>query len=218
MVETLNKKEYTTLILGAGVLFSAWTTFIWFSEGALTGGCTGILWLIYMYLVGGYLRIYPPEIKNNILLIIGGLLIILLVFYQYFKPRVAFLSNFGFLAEDSIFSLSLSVILFLLFEGIKSKSQGLNKFITAVASSSFGVYLIQEHCMVRNWLWLEVVKSNTMVSSWYLFPIFIAVVVVLFIIAFFVSKGYKLLFEFIKKQIEKKQVGENRSENNGNEN
>lgn len=205
MIAMLDEKEYTILVLGAAVLFSAWTTFAWFSEGALTGGKTSILWLTYMYLIGGYFRMYPPKIKNSVLLITGGIIIILLVLYQYLKGKVAFLSNFAFLEEDSLFSLYLSAALFLLFLNIKSKNEGLNKFITAVASASFGVYLIQEHCMFRNWLWLEVVRSNTMVNNWYFFPVFVLVIILLFALAFIVSKVYKLLFKFVENQIKKKQ-------------
>ncbi|MBE6684098.1 MAG: acyltransferase [Ruminococcaceae bacterium] len=204
MVCDLSKKEYTVLVCGGAILFSVWTTFIWFSDGALTGGPTSILWVVFMYLVGGYIRLYPPKIKKHTLFIVFTLLVGALVVYQYLKENISFLLNFGFLKEDSCFSLILSVILFLLFKDIKSKNLSVNKIITTLSGASFGVYLIQENCMIRNWLWLEVVRSKTMVYKWYLFPIFLLVMVCLFAMALIISGIYKIAFEGICNKLEPK--------------
>lgn len=204
LVMSLSKREYTTLILGAALLFSAWTTLLWFTEGALTAGKTGILWLIYMYLIGGYFRIYPPKLRTRTLLFSAVALLVFLVAYQYLKGRLGLLSNFAFLEEDSLFSLLLSAILFLLFLRIKFETPWLNKLITSIGGASFGVYLIQEHGMVRSWLWLKVVKSDTIANDWYLFLVYIFVVIVLLAIAFVVSKCYRILFILIKRRVIRK--------------
>ena len=48
LVSVMTKKEYSTLLLGGAIIFSVWTTIVYFSKGALIGGGTGILWMIYL--------------------------------------------------------------------------------------------------------------------------------------------------------------------------
>lgn len=203
LVCVLDKKEYTILVCGGAVLFSAWTTFFWFSEGALIGGHTGILWVVYIYLVGGYFRLYPPKISARVLLVGMISLVGLLVIYQYMKEKILFLSNFAFLQENSIFSLSLSVAIFLLFKDIKSKKLSVCKAMTTLSCAAFGVYLIQENCMIREWLWMNVVRANTMVYNGYLFFVFLLVVVLLFAIALIITNVYRKIFKYVSDKLKR---------------
>ena len=208
LVCALDKKEYTILVCGSAILYSAWTTFFWFSEGALIGGHTGILWVIYMYTLGGYFRMYPPKIRKRTLLIGVIFMVGVLVAYQYAKERISLLSNFAFLQENSFFVLLLSTSMFLLFKDVKSSKLYVRRIITILSSGSFGVYLIQENCMIREWLWKNVVRSNVMVDKWYLFPVFLLVAVVLFAIGLLISNVYKIVFQIIEDKV-KNRKGKN---------
>lgn len=206
LLNAINRKEYIILLIGGAVIFSAWTTFIYYSDGAVTGGHTGILWMIYLYAIGGFFALHPVDEKKCCVLsaIASVVCIVILVIYQLFKEKISFLNNFPLLSDDSFFSLVLSVSLFLLFKGIKFENKIFTKCIAQISSCSFGVYLIQENCMIRNWLWLEVVRANTMYNKWYLWGVMIGVIAVLFVMAFLVNLIFKLIFNAIIKGNKKK--------------
>lgn len=206
LLNAINRKEYIVLLIGGAVMFSAWTTFIYYSDGVVTGGHTGILWMIYLYAIGAFFALHPINDKKYCLLsaIASVACIVILVVYQLFKEKIAFLNNFPLLSDDSFFSLILSVSLFLLFKGIKCENKIFTKCIAQISSCSFGVYLIQENCMMRNWLWFEVVRANTMYNKWYLWVVMVGVITALFVIALLVNLIFKLIFNAIIKGIKKR--------------
>ena len=110
LLNAINRKEYIVLLIGGAVMFSAWTTFIYYSDGVVTGGHTGILWMIYLYAIGAFFALHPINDKKYCLLsaIASVACIVILVVYQLFKEKIAFLNNFPLLSDDSFFSLILS--------------------------------------------------------------------------------------------------------------
>lgn len=193
LIERLTDKEFKALVLGGGIVLSAWTSFIFFSAGVLTGGNTGLLWFIYLYFVGAYIR--TKDIKKNTVwcVLLIGITVGLTVF-QFLSGKITILQKFEFLKDDSIFELLLSVSMFILFLNIKIKAEAARKIIAAISMSSFGVYLIQESCMFRNYLWNELVRSDMLADKWYLFVVLLLVIVALFVCAFIGETVFKFLF------------------------
>ena len=72
-----------------------------------------------------------------------------------------------------------------------------------LSGCSFGVYLIQESCMIRQWLWQDVVRPQLLADKWYMIFVAIATVVVLFIIAFVGTMIYKPIYRTIGGIMEK---------------
>lgn len=204
LLSALSEKEYTVLAVGGAVLLSLWTSVVYFSEGVLTGGNTGLLWFIYLYILGGYIKLYRHKFpKTGACLIATGILIVALLGYSFLSQKIGFMRNFAALEDDSIFELMLSVLLFLIFQGVSCNCTLWNKIITFIASCSFGVYLIQESCMLRQWLWYDLVKAGTIADQWYLIPVAVLVVVGLFLAAVAGHKIFELLYGGCEKLFHK---------------
>lgn len=203
LISVMTKKEYSTLLLGGAIIFSVWTTIIYFSEGALIGGGTGILWMIYLYLVGAYFNTH--QVNEEVLLkfawIISVLCLIGLVAYQILSEKLVFLSRFDIFGNNSLLPLLFSVSVFIIFKNINVKEGKASKYITGTAKCSFGVYLIQTHCMIYRWLWLDVVRGQLFFETWYLYPLFLLTVVVLFVLSFICEKIFKWIFSAIEKVV-----------------
>lgn len=195
MLRALNEKEYTVLVVGGAILLSVWTSVIYFSTGVLTGGNTGLLWFIYLYIVGGFIRMHPQKLPKTAVCITGiaGITALLLI-YELLADKIGFLNNFKPLEDDSIFELLLSVCIFAVFLRVKIQSSRWSKVIAWVGSCAFGVYLIQESCMLRQWLWLRLVKPGQLAQQWSLIPMAFGVVICLFITAIVGHKLFELLF------------------------
>ena len=118
LISVMTKKEYSTLLLGGAIIFSVWTTIIYFSEGALIGGGTGILWMIYLYLVGAYFNTH--QVNEKVLLkfawIISVLSLIGLVAYQILSEKLVFLSRFDIFGNNSLLPLLFSLSVFIIFK------------------------------------------------------------------------------------------------------
>ena len=162
LLNILTEKEYTRLVLWGAVLLSAWTTFVYFSAGVLTGGNTGLLWFMYLYAVGGYIRLYRHRVPGTgYSCILAAGVVFVLMLHSLLKDKIAVLGNFDLSASDSVFELILSVCLFVAFLGLQGgNSIKVRKLIGIVSGSSFGVYLLQESCMIRQWLWNELVQAG----------------------------------------------------------
>ena len=203
LIFVMTKKEYSILLLGGAIIFSVWTTIVYFSEGALIGGGTGILWMIYLYLVGAYFNTH--KVNEQVLLkfawIISVLCLIGLVAYQILSEKLVFLSRFDIFGNNSLLPLLFSVSVFIIFKNINVKEGKASKYITGTAKCSFGVYLIQTHCMICHWLWLDVVRGQLLFETWYLYPVFLLTVVVLFVLSFICEKIFKWIFSVIEKVV-----------------
>ena len=205
MLNSLTKREYTWLVIGGAVLLSAWTTFIYFSAGVMTGGHTGLLWFMYIYCVGGYLRKNREYIPKKRFCIIGAIAaIMVLMGYSLLQKKFAFLQNFPVLQDDSIVILLISLFLFAAFLNVSIKSAWCQKLIKAIAVGAFGVYLIQESCMVRQGLWERLIKPEQYADKWYLIPLALLVVVCLFAAAFIGHRLFELLYKLVKNCLEKR--------------
>lgn len=207
MVGALSEKEYTGLIAGGALLLSAWTSLVFVSAGVVTGGSTGLLWFCYLYLVGGYFKKYPEKLpKKNICWLIVVLMTGILLVFSFMREKITLLDLFPLLEDDSITELLLSVALFGAFLQIRIKSGLFSKLVVSVAACSFGVYLIQESCMIRQWLWYSLVQGNTITDRWYLLPVGLLVALCLFVLAWIGHKIYKLLVGVMEKSFNQKKT------------
>lgn len=180
-INNLSKKEFSILLL---IL----TTFICilpmiFTYNLYSGN---IIWFIYAYSIGAYLSKFKPfnNIKTRTILFAFTIDILLmitssLVVINYNINKVLGFIDFDFLyGKYTITVLVASLTLFLLFE----RSFYDNKNINILSSTTLATYLIHEHPLMRDFLWFEIFKNNTLKDSLLLIPysIFSVVFILLF--------------------------------------
>lgn len=90
-------------------------------------------------------------------------------------------------------TLVLIIIAFLVFYQITKGNIYINSFINKISSSIFGVYLVHENYLARQYIWEGIFNINNMITSvWY--PIYyIFIVLITFVICIF--------FEIIREKI-----------------
>lgn len=208
LVKTISLKEYTFLVICGAIMLSAWTTFIFFSQGVVTGGNTGLLWCIYLYLLGGYINLTKEKTDYKKIAWIGFAFSFVLEYMIFRLSSVfSFLNNIPVTNDDSFFNLILSVSVFIIFLNCKIDNKMVKKIVIPVSLSSFGIYLIQENCMIREYLWLDLVNANKFSDNWMLFGILIIVFIVLVILSLLCngifnivySKCYEVAYNFVMK-------------------
>ncbi|MBO7519437.1 MAG: acyltransferase [Clostridia bacterium] len=160
IIKGISEKNSLKYILIAGIIITVYyvsNPFI--ISDVYIGHPRGIVWLSFLYILGGYIRQRSIKKENTVarkekllwaLLAFVTFIIIFLLKYlnlpSVFK-NAQLLSDYAFLP----FLLTLSV--FCLLKDIHIKSYNIKRVITRVAECSFGVYLIQEHVMIRGAYW-----------------------------------------------------------------
>ncbi|MCM1143280.1 MAG: acyltransferase [Blautia sp.] len=172
IIQNMEEKPYRRLLLLLGVLFSVIPTFLhkdgWLNEG----GAYGIVWFIYLYLIGGYLRKYYADGKKKAgwYYLVSILVIPLCKFAVLFVGRIGFVSRI--LREEIIFKISeifysfnalpalcASVFLFCFFCSVQIKNEKLAKGIQFTGGLTFGIYLVHNNRNLAHVLW-EGVRIN----------------------------------------------------------
>lgn len=171
LAKNLSKNEYRKFLLLSGLLLSVYSFTGFGIESPF--GTTGdnMLWLIQMYFVGGYIRIYnvtftKPLVKYVISsLFLFGLYILLRSSGSEIITKVA---NDLFRNNSPILVFS-SICMFVGFKNIKIKSKSCLIFIKTISPLMFGVYLIHEHPILFTHLniWQDLVKVNRFYEEQY---------------------------------------------------
>lgn len=195
VIISITEKEHRLLVVGGGILLSGWTTIVYFSQGVVTGGNRGLLWFMYLYLIGAYINLYREKIKfNAINIIVTVFSFVVILAYNFLLPKLSFISNFPINTDDSVFSLILSVALFVAFLNIRINNKKIKEIVVALAASSFGVYLIQENCMIRYFLWQDTVNANKFADSILLFVVLLVCFVVLLAMSYCCEKIFSVIY------------------------
>ncbi len=124
------------------------------------------VWFITLYVIAGYLRLYPIEILSKRRVVLP-LAIVLCSAIALFKDLTTM---------KDIVGLGAAIMLFSLFN---SFNLGSVRIINMVSRATFGIYLIHDNNLVREVLWSELFKCpmHAEYSSFWLFAVLSVIVV-----------------------------------------
>ena len=183
LINNLNKKQYTVLLCILLFYFTIISTFSFANDTF-----NEITWYIVVYMIGGYIKLYPNKYDNNkkfwltstliciicIVLSIIGIDLINNKFNTSYDPYYFVINAHKLLAVLS------SVSFFMLFKNINIK---FNKTINTIATATFGVFLIHTNSRaMRQWLWQDVFLVPQQYNSQNLFIHAIITVFIIYII------------------------------------
>ncbi len=157
-INTLDKSQYTYLLILIFLFFSIWPTFIPSENTINYGGSYSISWFICLYIIAGYLKRFPckKNLKNWVYLLLYFLCSFanVVAYFLVKKLNITFVYCNFLYNYYSITVLLAAINLFLFFIGLKEISNPIaQKLINFFATSTFGVYLIHENPSIRPILW-----------------------------------------------------------------
>lgn len=183
----LTKREYTALVGILLFLFSIMTILVkvdgvdqvvGLSKIISTEGGKGLYGFLFMYILGGYLRLHVKPYNRAKLrflfafLVLGCINIALIYAVPGYKGAAG--------NNDNLFAVLQGVCLVLFFRDLKFKS----RIINYIAGSCLGVYMIHEHPLVRKFIWgtlFPMTRKATFYSTWY-FPLkILAIMCIIFV-------------------------------------
>lgn len=182
-IKSIDKTEFRKLLL---TIFVLWVILPFFPKTPAIE-MSNLTWFIFIYLCAAYIRYYHDDFKRNIsfysnFTISIFLLIILSVlsFDLLGKWKKIFLSNYDyFLPMNSILIFTLSISTLILFSKIDT---GNIKWINIISSATFGVYLIHDNKLMRDFLWVKIFNNQSYTNSNKLILYSIAVILIVYIL------------------------------------
>lgn len=212
-LKSLTKTQYSKLVILIIIVWSIIPTFsgyAWFYSG--------FDYFLFIYIIGGYLKLHYTKLKSKYFYINSFIIIILLMLLFIiitdilglkYKSNTMFNSFQNFYQLNSFIPILASLSIFLFFQKIEIKS----KIINYISSSMLSTYLIHDNFLFRNVLWNSFFPNLDYVNTNLFIPHFILKVLFVFFICVFVDKvfAYTLekplnniantLFDNIKKMI-----------------
>lgn len=193
LLEVLTRRRFLLLM---GVVFLVWCFLPLISTVNADG--MDIFILIFFYLVGAYLRIYPDNFffkgKNGLwaFLIGYGLFMLSIIVLNFVGSKIVFLNHpMYFTTKHSVISILFAIGLFSLFVNMDFT----NKFVNTVASATFGVYIIHNNGYMRGIIYEQIFTVSSVPSSLKLILYFIGISTIIFVVCVCVDLARKYLLE-----------------------
>ena len=181
---TINKRQYQILLITLLLIGSQLLNV--FPFGELFGNGFSLLWMIIVFITGGYLRLHAPEFKYWGIATLG-----LLILYNICNIYAQGLIN---LKYNSLITYTLAIATFMWFKNLQIPQMGIvAKITTFIAPHVFAAYLIHEQGLMRTYI-VDLLNKfqGYMPNTLYLYLFGIAVI----IFSAFIDKGRMLLFKY----------------------
>lgn len=198
VLKNITKKQYIFLL---SLLLIKWCIFPSFLLGS--ADYSNIDWFIVLYMIGGFIRLYPIKaFENNkklTLILFGSIL--LGISSMYILNKLYYLikiepTHFT-LPMHQIIPLAISICMFLIFNNLNIKE---NRIINKISACTLGIYLIHQNLVIRYHIWKDMLKVDQYVNSQYLVLYEIFAVAIVFLVCMVIDLIRQFIFDkFIYK-------------------
>lgn len=159
VVQSLDRRQYKTLLLVALLLQSVWgTLFYWATDATFVNNGYSFIWFYTLYFMAAYFRKYRVTVPSGLCLLAYLTASAAGLFNRMLALRVEnalHLNGFvntvnGYQALATVIA---SAAMFLLFQNIHIRSDYWRRWVFRLAPLSFGVYLLHDSDFTRALLW-----------------------------------------------------------------
>lgn len=195
LLQSFNQREFKKFLF---LLLSLWSILPIFIPS--TYGANELIFFIMIYSVGAYLGEYVDDYKSKhyfkysmicIVSLIGSIVVMDII---GLKIPIFAIKYKHFLYLNELPMIVTCVFLFLGFKNLKIKN---SKIINKIATTTFGIYLIHEHPLMRNVL-NNFINSLQLTNSIYLIPLSLIIGLVIFIVCSCIDF---MRIQFIEKKL-----------------
>lgn len=178
LANTMSKKQYQCLLLLTLGLYTGYSTFFFHQT------YNYLIWMMVMYLLGGYMQLYPHKFFESKKIGLIGTLVSLVLMVGFILFVDFGLSRYGFYEYDYLMSrgnmilaLSCALFSFLYFKNLEMKQSLL---LNKIAATTFGVLLIHSNSATTRYFWWGLVFKNHLFynSKFLVLHAFAAVIIV----------------------------------------
>lgn len=168
ILKKISKRQVEKFILWFGIIWTILPVFSLYTIGNVR------ITTIYLYVIGAYIKMYGFDgigiFKHKVSLVLNNIFMVVssVVAITYLREANVFFCGHedAFLAYNSVFLILISIGFFLIFKDLEMDN---NKYINIISKTIFGIYLIHDNGLLRNWIWNDIFKGYIYYDSSYLF-------------------------------------------------
>lgn len=209
LIQHMTAKMYRMLLLVCFLFFSIIPILFSMEEWMNSGGGFGIVWFVFLYLLGAYVRdndVARSKLLSEAKKWLWCLMILIPPLYQF---ALEFLRGFGIqndilegwtnylYIQNSPVVLLASAAMVICFAGITIKSPLATKVITFLGSGCLGVYLIHNNRNISHFLW-ESLKINYWLAERGNFLVILLIAVAVFLACNLIEHLRQYVFKLLK--------------------
>lgn len=186
-IKSMNKKQHLMLNICLFFIMSVWVSVHPSIKGMNTNGGWSLAWFVVLYLTASWLRLYYDSSRKTkwnfilaypfIALVVSGAQVISKIVDIGVINSI--LNNFY--RYDSVPAYLMSLCIFICFINVEIRNKVASKFISLIATLTFGVYLIHAHSNVTDMTW-SVLNMPSHMNSALFVPFQLAIVIAIFAI------------------------------------
>lgn len=203
LIVKMEQKKMKNMLIILFVMLSIIPNIFWQTDFFKILDGYSSLWLLYCYMLGGYLgkyglseKLYKNKAIIIIFCIIFAYIFNLLVRIITFKIYGRVLYESWFINYVSPFNVIASMLLIPLFLNIKINNNILNKFIVFLSITSFSVYIIHCHYLIYDYFILNIMKfcidRNVVIIVLYFILFEVGIYIVCSVVDFLRIKFFKI--------------------------
>lgn len=194
-LKKLDKTNFLQLICLLIILWSVIPTFL--GRGP---GFSDLSWFITLYFIAAYIKLYPHKFldnlrRNSVVSLVSYFTILLsVVILELIGQKYSAFLNYStyFSQMNMLPVLVCSVTLFLLFNNIYIKQ---SKFLNKIAASTFGIYLIHDNFLIRQFIWNDIYSNKLFFESKFFYLHAIIKISIIFIVCFIIESTRISIFD-----------------------
>lgn len=204
-VKALTQRQFQSLLAVLSVFFSIIPTFLHADSWLEDGGAYGIVWFVFLYFVGAYIKMYYKDNAHKRVWLLYTCAILLVPVSKFVimlagslqdhigMDKVLRISEILY-SFNSVPALCASVLLFIGFLQLEIKNGRLITMINLLSGTTFGIYLIHNNRNISHFLW-EGVRIDYWLAERGNILIIILILFMVFIVCGLIESIRKLLFK-----------------------
>lgn len=171
-----------------------------FPLGKINTSGYNFIWFTYVFIVGGYLRLYEPFMNKTRLIYYIFIALLLFSAIEATINHIRTGENTFFSINYNGISFIFSVLFFLIIKNIRINTNNvINKTLIKIAPYTFGVYLIHDNFFIRNILWYRnLFHFENHFNTYYFVPYLLAICILIFSVCVAIDKTRSLLFKVLQ--------------------
>ena len=147
-----------------------------------------LAWFIYLYALSAYIKLYGIKIEKEktrtlllftIFFIIINLELVFLIEHLTRLNIIRSIPNTFFYDMNKLPILIISLFIFLVFKKLNINQ---SKIINTISSATFGIYLIHDHPIIRQFIWRDTFKVALISEDKYFIPYCLGTILIVFIV------------------------------------
>jgi len=195
MVRNLSYRQYLALMIGGAFICLSIIPDFPLGKRFYVAHGNSVWSFMYLFLIAGFIKHHLKEIPIARILMTVVLLVLLIFSSEIIGGYHQGTVHLYWLNYNGLV-LILSVAVFIFVRQLKIPNNGFWNVLVKVAPYSFGVYLIHDHLLIRDWLWSNVALTSYCDKLSY--PIIvIGLCMMVFIVCAMIDVARKKLFTFL---------------------